>query len=366
MTEALVQWTLLNNLDVLSTALNFSIARVIGQEITTEFGRLDFILSDYQNKHLIVELETNLNTKEKLNYCFNQTLNYKNVKFSDETDYCIFFSDDTNNTNKKVIKQFGKENQVLIYSYSIEKTQKLYTETVKRLSLNVGLALPNPKNYTICYLRWLNKIMKPFYDKNAKELTFEEIFEPFENKTKSKTNFNCHKRIALDFELLKVENEKYILTKHGELFVGNINPYIKSTSNVSSISLTNEQKKLLIKVLTNGNWDEKIHKVNIYWFLRFIEVTDGSWLPKIHNFEQSKQEIAKSLFKVSYKGRTLHEFLTWCSNYCIELGLVQKIKSTSEYDSIYLTPLGVEINNIISMDLTLKKYRMNLSFKFLE
>ncbi len=366
MTEALVQWTLLNNLDFLSTALNFNIARIIGQEITTDFGRLDFILSNFQNKHLVVELETNLNTKEKLNYCFNQTLNYKNVKFTKDTDYCILFSDETNSTNKKEIKKFGKENSILIYSYSIEKTQKLYIETVKRLSLNVGLALPNPKNYTICYLRWLNKVMKPFYDKNKKTLTFEEISKPFNNPIKSKTNFNCHKRIALDFELIVIENENYILTKYGELFVENLNPYISSTSNVSSISLTNEQKRILIKILTNGNWENKVHKVNIYWFLRFIEVTDGTWFPKVHNFELSKQEIAKSLFRVSYKGRTLHEFLTWCSNYCLELGLIQKIKSTSEYDRIFLTPFGVEINNIISMDLTLKRYRMNLSFKFLD
>lgn len=62
----------------------------------------------------------------------------------------------------------------------------------------------------------------------------------------------------------------------------------------------------------------------------------------------------------------MYEFLTWCSNYCIELGLIGKIKSTTNYDQVFLTPLGVEINNIFSLDLTLKKSRMNLSFKFLE
>lgn len=56
MIEGLVQWTLLNNPTVLSKALNFDIARIIGQEITTEFGRIDFILSNLQNEHLIVEL----------------------------------------------------------------------------------------------------------------------------------------------------------------------------------------------------------------------------------------------------------------------------------------------------------------------
>ena len=130
--------------------------------------------------------------------------------------------------------------------------------------------------------------------------------------------------------------------------------------------MTNEQKRLLLKILTNGNWDDKIHKVNIYWFLRFIEVTHGTWLPKIHDFTKDKLDIANGLFNVSYNGRTMHEFLTWCFNYCSELGLVEKIKSTTDYDQVFLTPLGVEVNNIFSIDLTLKRSRMNLSFKYLE
>ena len=106
--------------------------------------------------------------------------------------------------------------------------------------------------------------------------------------------------------------------------------------------------------------------MNIYWFLRFIEVTNGSWLPKNHEFEPQKLEIARGLFNVSYKSRTMQEFLTWCSNYCLELGLIETIKSTSDYDQIILTPLGIEINNIFSLDLTLKRTRLNLNFKYLE
>jgi hypothetical protein len=327
---------------------------------------LDFVLENNQKQHLIVELETVLNTKEKLDYCFNQVLNYRNVKFTDDTKYCILFANETTKVSTNKIEKFGKENDVLIRTYSLNYTKELYSKTVERLSLNVGLALPNPKNYTICYLRWLNKIMKPFLDFGKEELTNEEIFIPFDNPSKSRTNFNCHERIAFDFELFLLKKSKYVLTNYGKLFVENISPFVYNTSNVSSINLTNEQKRLLLKVLTNGNWEDKIHKVNIYWFLRFVEVTNGSWLPKKHDFEQSKLDIANGLFNVSYNGRTMHEFLTWCSNYCLELGLIEKIKSTTDCDRVFLTPLGVEVNNIFSLDLTLKKSRMNLSFKYLE
>jgi hypothetical protein len=366
MVESLVQWTLLNNPETLSRVLEFPIAKTIGQEITTEFGRIDFILSDIHGKHLIVELETLLDSKTKLDYCFNQTLNYKNVKFSTNTDYCILYAEETSKRVHNHIESFGKNNDILVRTYSLENTKSLYSQTINRLSLNVGLALPNPKNYTICYLRWLNKIMKPFLDLNKSVISSNEIFQPFENPNNSRTNFNCYERIALDFELFDVKGTKYILTEYGEIFIDNISPFVYSVPNASTVNLTNEQKRLLLKILTNGNWDSKIHKVNIYWFLRFIEVTNGSWLPTRHEFEQSKLDIARGILNVSYNSRTMHEFLSWCCNYCMELGLVEKMKSTTQYDSVYLTPLGVEVSNIFSLDLILKKSRMNLSFRYLE
>ena len=106
--------------------------------------------------------------------------------------------------------------------------------------------------------------------------------------------------------------------------------------------------------------------MNIYWFLRFLEVTNGDWLPKQYPFEESKLEITRGLFKVSYNYRTMQQFLNWCCNYCEELGLVERVKSTVNSDRLILTPLGIDVNNIFSLDLTLKKSRMNLSFKFLE
>jgi hypothetical protein len=365
MIESLVQWTLLHNKDKLSKILNFDIAKIIGQEITTDFGRIDFALIDNKNNSLIVELETTLDNKSKIEYCKNQIINYKNIKFSEQTEYCILYADETKNKNKQLIEKFGKENDVYIYTYSIESTKHLYRDTIDKLTLNVGLALPSPKNYTICYLRWLNKIMLPFLEFKKTELTKDEVFIPFKNKSNSQTNFNCHLRIANDFELLYIENEKYILTDNGKNFINNISPFANS-SNISSINLTNEQKRLILSILTNGNWENKIHKVNIYWFLRFMEVTLGEWIPRKHNFDQSKLEIARGLFNVSYNSRTMQEFLNWCCNYCIELNLVERIKSTTDYDKLILTPLGVEINNIFSLDLTLKRNRMNLNFKFMD
>lgn len=362
MKESLVQWTLLQNLDFLSKQLDFEIASKRGQEITTDYGRIDFILENSNKKQLIVELETILNTKDKLSYCFNQILNYKNVSFATQTDYCILYADETNLKSRNEIAAFSRDNGIIEKTYSINDVKNLYTNTVEKLSLSFGLSLPKPANYTICYLRWLNKILKPFKDTHKRLLTSNELAYYFTSATT--TNFRCYLRLALDFEMIVEVGNKYQITEYGFQYISNFNPDIDVASNLPSVDLTNEQKKILLRVITNGVWTA--HKVNIYWFLRFLEVTNGEWLPNGKRFEKHKLELVNGLFNVSYLSRTMYEFLNFACNWCIELGLVDRIKSTSNYDKIYITPLGVEINNIFSIDLLLKKNRLNLSFKYLD
>lgn len=50
MNESLVRWTLLNNLEFLSKSLDFPIASKKGQEVSSEYGRIDFILEDFKRR----------------------------------------------------------------------------------------------------------------------------------------------------------------------------------------------------------------------------------------------------------------------------------------------------------------------------
>jgi len=329
MNESLVQWTLLNNTEYLSRYLDFKIASKKGQEITTDY-----------------------------------VLNYKNVRFSENTEYCILYALETKKKFKAAVENFGRTNDVLIRTYPLIEVKKLYVETVKKLSLSFGLALPKPKDYTICYLRWLNKILKPFLDFNKDTLTKKELAKYFSSY--NATNFRCYMRLALDFEMIEPDGKHYLLTSNGKEYIGNFNPTIfNSTSKqLPSIPLINEQKRLLLRILTNGNWT--VHKVNIYWFLRFIEVTNGEWIPNFKDFAQEKLDLLNGLFGVSYNKRTMYELLNFTCNFCMELELVDRIKTNGKYDRIYLTPLGVEVNNIFSLDLQCKKSRLNLNFKYLE
>lgn len=104
-----------------------------------------------------------------------------------------------------------------------------------------------------------------------------------------------------------------------------------------------------MNILNNGNWT--IHKVNIYWFLRFLKVTKGKWVPNTKEFTQEKLDFVNKLFGVSYKDRTMFEFLNWNCNHCEELGLVDRIKTGAKYDRVNITSLGVKVISIFGLDL---------------
>jgi hypothetical protein len=364
MNESIVRWTLLNNLGFLGKVLEFPIASKVGQEITTDYGRIDFILEDRLRKQLVVELETVLDTALKLQYCFSQVTAYKNVRFSDDTDYCILYASETPRANQTRVREFGTEHGVIIRTYPLGKVQELYTCTVERLSQSFGLALPQPRNYTICYLRWLNKILKPFSESGRTCLTKVEMAKHFRSHTS--TNFKCYMRLALDFEMIEPYGQQFVLTDCGRQYIDNFNPNVLVTppASLPSLDLTSEQKRLLLRVLTNGNWT--VHKVNIYWFLKFVEVTSGEWIPNRREFALEKLDMLKGLFGVSYKMRTMQELLNFTYNFCSELELVERIRTGGDYDRLYLTPLGVEVSNIFGLDMQAKRSRLNLSFKYLE
>lgn len=364
MNESIVRWTLLNNLDFLGRILEFRIASKVGQEITTDYGRIDFILEDHRRKQLVVELETVLDTQSKLEYCLNQVRGYKNVKFGPTTDYCILYASETPRAGQNVVREFCEDNEVLARSYALSAVQDLYVHTVDRLNRSFGLALPQPKNYTICYLRWLNKILRPFCELGETCLARLQVARHFQSPTS--TNFKCYMRLALDFEMIEQRGDRFVLTPYGNDYVGNFSPHVRiaSPTSLSSLDLTNEQKRLLLRILTNGNWT--VHKVNIYWFLRFVEVTQGEWIPNFRTFASEKLDMLNGLFGVSYKMRTMQELLAFTCNFCTELELVERIRTGAAYDRLYLTPLGIEVSNIFGLDMQTKRGRLNLSFKYLE
>jgi len=358
MNESLVQWVLLRRPEYLQSRLGFKLERKIGENYTTEQGRIDFAF-ETEREILVVELETGINNKAKFEYCTEQVKRYKEIDFVSEKPVKFVILFDEENTSPRFIKllrDFCKKLDIILRTYSILDIQELYKKCLEELSKTTGIYLGPPVAMDVVYLRWLNKVIMPFHDEQTDLLPFEKVRNVF----KSRTSFGVYASLAKYFELIeKKQNGMIGLTDYGKRFKDNYNAeIIQSRATMSELST--EQKRVLLEVLTNGVFTKS--KVNIYYFLRFVHLTNGAWLPKSRTPEDTeKLKFVNFLFGKSYRWTTVRELLLFTCNQCEELELVERMRfSKSRYDRVVLTTLGSRVLGYLELYLHLRRERIQI------
>jgi hypothetical protein len=222
MNESLVQWVLLRRPEYLQEKLGFGLGRKLGENYTTEQGRIDFAF-ETRNEILVVELETGINNKAKFEYCTKQVERYKDINFVTEKPVKFVILFDEENTSPRFLtplRDFCEKLGILLRTYSILDIQELYKKCLEELSKTTGIYLGPPVAMDVVYLRWLNKVIKPFYDEQVDALTFDSVKSIFS----SGTSFGVYTNLAKYFELIKEgQNGLIELTDYGKRFRDNYN-----------------------------------------------------------------------------------------------------------------------------------------------
>jgi hypothetical protein len=302
MNESLVQWVLLKRPEYLQKRLGFHLGRKLGENYTTEQGRIDFAF-ETRDELLVVELETAIDNKAKFDYCTDQVRRYRQINFSTKKPVrfiILFEKENTAPRFQRLLREFADELNVLLRSYSILDIQQLYGKCLEELSKTTGLYLGPPVAMDVVYLRWLNRVVKPFSDLGKDVLPYRSIWGLF----RSRTSFGVYTSLAKYFQLIEETPSNSIrLTGYGVRFRDAYNEEI-IPSRATMPDLSTEQKRVLLEVLTNGVFTKS--KVNIYYFLRFLHLTNGDWLPKSSTPQhKDKLEFVNFLFSKTYKWSTL-------------------------------------------------------------
>ncbi len=368
-----MQWVLLREWHYLQSCLGFPIVRRYGENIATEQGVLDFVLLTAHADHplLIVELETAIDTRGKLTVVQDQLQRYCHVSFPPypSTLVLLYAEDMTPPNLAQRVLATCQQLKVLPRTYSLQKVQSLYQQIMAELTKTVGIPLGPTAAMDICYLRWMNTLIKPFVDQQATELPVTVFFDPNGSSVfNSRTTYNVRKRLCEDFELIirgeSASQPTLILTEYGKRFAEAMMPEILvGYSKIPPLSA--EQKRILLEVLTNGII--RPCKANIYYFLRFVHITEGAWVPKPRAPEPRPGEeaynywhLATALFGKDYAWRTLADFLSFTCNQCEELGLVDRLRLQGDYDCVVLTSLGSRVLGLVELDLHLKRERLQI------
>lgn len=355
MEERLVQWTLLKDISFLAKIIGKPIVRQIAANYTTDKGVIDFIL-ETKDDIMVVELETVVDNKAKLSYCIDQVKEYTQVKYnvSKPVRFAIVYEKSTPQTYITKLQSFANQFNIILKTYSLFDVQEIYKELLERLQKTSGLYLGSPVAMDITHLRYLNKIIQPFWQTGKKELPQNRLRGIF----KSNTNYGVYKRLAEDFEIMLFQKSLVRLTQFGEEFVKAYNPDLLGTG-ATMPDLSKEQKRVLLQVLTNGKFTKC--KVNIYYFLRFVHLTEGDWLPKPQTPEvREKLEFINNHLRTSYRWSTASELLAFTCNQCEELELVFRMKIKGRFDKVMLTQLGSRVLGFIELYLHLKREQIQI------
>jgi hypothetical protein len=373
MNELLVEWTLLREQDYLNKCLGLSVKKKIFQQYSTEFGRIDFAHELNDGSIAITELETVIDNKAKLEYCQFQTLEYSKIIFLEKKKpiIVVLIADETPSKFKTQLKSFVDENKFLLKYYSLSIVSNYYKQQIEEAVKNSGVPLVRPVANNFTHLSCLNRFILPFYDLGKEELMREDFTDYFNLKSdKADSHFKVHKQMAQYFQLIEdisstKQFSKVRLTEYGKRFRDNLNyefAIVKgfSKSSVKRIELSIEQKRILLESLMNGNIGDLKGKVNLLYFLRFVHLTEGIWVPRGRKLDKQKLEFANSFLGTNYSQITLCNWLNFVCTHSEELGLIERIKTNSEYDRATLSSLGSRVLGFIEMDLHLKRERAQI------
>jgi len=356
MDERLVQWTLLRNLPALGEIIGKPVIRRLAEEYTTDQGRIDFIL-ETPDEVVVVELETQVDTPYKLSYCTEQVKRYMQISYSipKPIKFAILIDDLTPGHYKRQLYDFAGKLGIILRTYPLLRIQELYNKVLDELKRTSGLYIGSPVAMDVTHLRYLNKPIEQFYQTSSDQISIDDLRKCF----RSSTSYGVYKRLCEDFEIVKYYDEFATLTPYGIRFRDALNlRMIRATTTMPDLS--NEQKRILLEVLTNGKFTKC--KVNVYYFLRFIHLTNGEWLPRPGMKEdREKLEFLNYLFDKSYRWKSVSELLSFTCNQCEELNLASRIKEKgAAFDRVILTQLGSRVLGFLELYLHLKREHIQI------
>lgn len=175
----------------------------------------------------------------------------------------------------------------------------------------------------------------------------------------SSTSYGVYTSLAKYFELIETKDDYAFLTDYGIKFRDACNSkIISSRSSVPILSI--EQKRILLETMTNGNFTKS--KINIYYFLRFVHLTNGEWITKSGTKEdKEKLKFINYLFGKDYRWATVKDLISFTCNQCEELGLVERvIIKNSEFDRCIFTSLGSRLLGYLELHLHLKREKYQI------
>ncbi len=121
------------------------------------------------------------------------------------------------------------------------------------------------------------------------------------------------------------------------------------------------QRRVLLESLTDGHFTKS--KVNTYYLLRFIHITNGEWIPKEHaNVGVDRLTYLNNFLGTNCRPGPLTRLVRFTFNQAVELGLVDAIQTPCHEPTFkaFLASLGSRVLGFLKLYLHLKREQLQI------
>lgn len=258
MKENVVQWVLLRRTEFLARCLGLPLRRKLAEYQTTDYGIIDFAFDTTQDEVAIVELETEIASSSKLEFCIEQSVRYKGLASLVSQRLRVFILYDELGTPPQFVRRLTEQSVMHgleLRTYSMLDIKTLYQSAMEHLEKTSGVYLGRPVATNMTHLRLLNRFLLPFLQRSVDALPIQHLFHSFTSSS-SRTIFNVRKNIAEHFELIRITEKNSSsssaeLTPYGKRFCEGMTYGPLSTGH--EFDLSHSQRQVLLDVLTNGH-----------------------------------------------------------------------------------------------------------------
>ena len=344
MEEKLVEWTLVSNQEYLEDVLGRRIKRKLARQLTLESGKLDLLYEDWNGTLVVIELKLSIKTLNDWNSAINQLSSYlkeiREMYPQCTVEGVILTALENSKEPTDDIALDLKKQGISARFYSSDHIEELYSRTIEQLIRNSGFEFRPPTSAGIASLNYLNRLVGAF--ENSDTLGLDEITSWMAdyNFGHAEGRVNHLYLVAKYFGLMGKENKKYGLTDKGKKFRDAINRPIGMQD------LSAEQKCILLESLLEGV-DTPVKSL-IFWFLRFVSITGGEWVPRSStSLSDEKCKFINLLMGIELKSTSARDMLYWACKFCEELELVHKLEGKEQYDKVILTSLGSRVHTFL-------------------
>lgn len=378
LSERQVQYALLQDSKLLTKILSTRfklLAAYLDLSAWGYIGEVDFVLETEAGEILIVELETQVRSRAKVEHIVEQVQRYARAGtaiYGQQVAMIVLVAE----SPRKYLQQLEKDLKMIlgdigvsykIIVYDFESVTSTYQDLRSRDERVLGWFAGELTVRSVASLGQLNEVFYQFKDVDASSMSREELMQRVTWKTSGTLVHRLH--VSQEIGLIEDRRSQVVrLTHEGTKFRDYVN-YPYRLPNGNYLDLSEPQKRIvrqnIIRIVRETGGYRNHLATQLICFLRFVALLGGRYivLSPTQQLPDDVRSIAARIVGKSSEPpwKRASAFVAWTQKYCTNLDLIYLLEDPPYHRALF-TDIGAHFYRILSDQLNMLREEASMAF----